>query len=160
MITEKNNNNTSTTIQQTLVAESNILILPQKTEIMLLHQCREREKFLMRIIELLMFIAETSRLQELPSLLICRQIFMRLSALRLFLYYMTFLLRTFYAFQHSQISTALVTNIFLAMRCQNYKPLAFSKPALNFGIGCLDKKSEGIIRKNSFRKKFYIPSDF
>ena len=100
MITEKNNN-TSTTMHQTLVAESSILILPQKTEIMLLHQCRERENFLMRIIELLMFIAETSRLQELPSLLICRQIFMRLSALRLFLYYMTFLLRTFYAFQHS-----------------------------------------------------------
>ena len=100
MITEKNNN-TSTTMHQTLVAESSILILPQKTEIMLLHQCRDRENFLMRIIELLMFIAETSRLQELPSLLICRQIFMRLSALRLFLYYMTFLLRTFYAFQHS-----------------------------------------------------------
>ena len=40
MITEKNNN-TSTTIQQTLVAESSILILPLKTEIMLLHQCTD-----------------------------------------------------------------------------------------------------------------------
>ena len=47
------------------------------------------------------------------------------------------------------------------MRCQNYKPLAFLKPALNFGIGGVDKKkSEEITRKKSFRKKFYIPSAF